>query len=152
MKDDVSTFNQTVISHSVSIKQLETQMGQKEDYRVTPWPIPRMNLERIGEPDFDRCLNQLTCWRFCKTRCAKFLLGASSSGSAMQSSELDFLLIVWNRLLGGGGTLGYFARLALQPSASEFTLRSLDRLFIIHICGLSFATFDDMPELAEFTR
>lgn len=56
-KDDVSSLNQTITSHSISIKQLEAQIGQVSTYlnlrpkgglRVIPWLTKRMNLESVS--------------------------------------------------------------------------------------------------------
>ncbi|KAG5631668.1 hypothetical protein H5410_003385, partial [Solanum commersonii] len=46
MKEDVSTLNQTVTSHSVSIKQLETQMGQISSHLNLR---PKRGLPILGE-------------------------------------------------------------------------------------------------------
>uniref|UniRef100_M1B2U1 Integrase core domain containing protein n=1 Tax=Solanum tuberosum TaxID=4113 RepID=M1B2U1_SOLTU len=47
MKEDDSTLNQTVTSHSVSIKQLETQMGQISSHLN---PRPKGGLPRMARP------------------------------------------------------------------------------------------------------
>ncbi|KAG5571796.1 hypothetical protein H5410_061562 [Solanum commersonii] len=74
MKEDVSTLNQTVTSHSVSIKDLDTQMvSQMSGRRLA---------EQAGDPDLDNRLNHLTCWKLCKTRRTKVPLDASLGGSA----------------------------------------------------------------------